>query len=212
MEEENDRRKNLKELFNRSPHFLQVLIINLELIYKSLEEQNPLFIKDKDICQYIKEILRALPDFFEDESLKKAILKYEYLFQYAVQTGKRRIFMYAFCISIFNDGLSSFFSGFGGFYGEDISSQMASHSNISNLNRALIAKKRSIIVNFSPQRKLSYYLGIKLLAENYSTLAKRQADNLIYRESWAKKPKPDVLEEDPQNINPFVSGLKIQIP
>ena len=166
---------------------------------------NALMRKELDISQYINNILRVLPDFFTDVYLKNVLQNYLRLFEYSCLI-KSKAFLIIFCTYVFTKGLCSFFTGFDGFYGEDISAKMYSNKYLMKIGNYIKDNiKNPIKINISQYRTLMYYLEIKLIAEQFVSRKQRFIDNQIYKESFKI---PITIKDTPI----FVSNLKIVIP
>jgi len=203
---EDDKKKEKKrKLYHNLPDSLKALLKSLNNLFKELIGENPSIQK---MSYWIGYILNFLPDFYEDVNIKNNIKKYFHLFEYSIKRNINDAFVMAFCNSVFTDGLPSFFSGFDGFYGEDISLQMASNETIKKLNIILIKENIAFIENLRSIDKLSYYLIIKKLSEEFESLEQRQNDS----KEWKKIYFNFFPVQESRNIPGFSTDLSIKNP
>lgn len=168
------------------------------------------------ISSCISQILKNLPEFYQDTQLKFEIIRYLELFRYITKIKDKsyeRSFAMHFCKCIFTDGLTSFFTGFDGFYGEDISKKIYLHDSINKLNifKKLIEKSFPELL---PYDNLTNYLNVKYISEVFVSQKRKIEDRHHEQYNSCKRSCNGKSKEIslPVSVIPPVYNLKISIP
>jgi len=179
IKEEYVRQKKQKTM---PPEYVLTLNNLLESLIEILKNENSENSKFKYIHVYVNKILKVLIDFFEDISIKDEIKKYINLHKHSIKKCKNKSFEMTFCICIFKIGIILFFEGFGGFFGEDISIRMSSNIYLMELSNSF-KDRVEMIKNILPLDRLSYYLEIKLLSEEYINIEQERHNKMMRKRS-----------------------------